>query len=215
MTQSSPAVPSGSYRVGDSISYGWNAFLKNIGPMILITLVILAVQVLLNVVVGADAGVARIILQLVAFIVGLILGMGLIRASLAITDGVKPEVSMLAHTAGLGSYLVAAIIFGIAVFVGLILFIIPGIIVSLIFMFYGYAIVQNPSTSPIDALKRSAEITKGHRWQLLGLVVLLIIINVIGAILCGIGLLFTYGITAIAVAHAYKSLSGQPIAAIA
>ena len=52
MTQSSPAVPSGSYRVGDSISYGWNAFLKNIGPMILITLVILAVQVLLNVVVG-------------------------------------------------------------------------------------------------------------------------------------------------------------------
>ena len=122
---------------------------------------------------------------------------------------------MLAHTAGLGSYLVAAIIFGIAVFVGLILFIIPGIIVSLIFMFYGYTIVQNPSTSPIDALKRSAEITKGHRWQLLGLTVLLLIINVIGAILCGIGLLFTYGITAIAVAHAYKSLSGQPIAAIA
>ena len=75
--------------------------------------------------------------------------------------------------------------------------------------------MQNPSTSPIDALKRSAEITKGHRWQLLGLTVLLLIINVIGAILCGIGLLFTYGITAIAVAHAYKSLSGQPIAAIA
>ena len=43
---------------------------------------------------------------------------------------------------------------------------------------------------------------------------LLFLINIVGALLCGVGLLFTYGITAIAVAYAYRSLSGEPVAPI-
>jgi uncharacterized membrane protein len=40
-------------------------------------------------------------------------------------------------------------------------------------------------------------------------------INIVGALLCGIGLLFTYGITAIAVAYAYRTLRGESVAQIA
>jgi uncharacterized membrane protein len=88
---------------------------------------------------------------------------------------------------------------------------VPGIILAVMWHFFGFVIVENPDTSPVDAIRRSAEITRGYRWQLLGLGLLLIGINVVGALACGVGLLFTYGITAVTVAYAYKTLSGQPV----
>ena len=120
---------------------------------------------------------------------------------------------MLMQTDGFFNYLVAGIIFGIAVFVGLLLCIIPGIIVAVVFMFFGYGIVQQPDLGAVDSLKRSAEITKGYRWQLFGLAILLALINFVGLLACGVGILFTYGISAIAIAYAYKTLSGQAVAA--
>lgn len=204
----------GSFSVGDAISYGWNAFWKNVGPMVLITLVIFVVQFIVSLVgSGTDSAIARIVVQLLSFVVGIILAMGLIRASLAVCEGRTPEVSMLTQTDGFFNYLVASIIFGIAVFFGLILCIIPGIIVAVVFMFFGYGIVQQPDLGAVDSLKRSAEITSGHRWQLFGLALLLMLINFVGLLACGVGVLFTYGISAIAIAYTYKTLSGQAVAA--
>jgi len=203
-----------SFNVGDAVSYGWNAFWKNVGPMLLITLVIVAVQFLISIVgSGTDSAIGRVVIQLISFVVGIILAMGLIRASLAVCEGRKPAVSMLMETDGFFNYLVAAILFGIAVFVGLVLCIIPGIIVAVVFMFFGYGIVQQPELGGVDSLKRSAEITKGYRWQLFGLALLLLLINLVGLLACGVGILFTYGISAIAIAYAYKTLSGQAVAA--
>jgi uncharacterized membrane protein len=207
-------VGGASFNVGDAISYGWNAFWKNAGPMLLITLVIVAVQLLISIVGSStDSAIGRLLVQLISFVVGIILAMGLIRASLAVCEGRKPEASMLMETDGFFNYLVAAILFGIAVVVGLVLCIIPGIIVAVVFQFFGYGIVQQPNLGAVDSLKRSAEITQGHRWPLFGLVVLLALINFVGLLACGVGILFTYGISAIAIAYAYKTLSGQAVAA--
>ena len=63
----------------------------------------------------------------------------------------------------------------------------------------------------MDTLRRSAEITRGHRWQLFGLAIVLALINLVGLLACGVGLLFTSGITIIAWAYTYRRLSGQPI----
>ncbi|MCJ7439272.1 MAG: DUF975 family protein, partial [Acidimicrobiia bacterium] len=203
-----------AFNVGDAITYGWNAYWKNVGPLVLITLVIFGVQVLISIVgSGTNGAIAAVVLQLLSFVVGIILAMGLIRASLAVCEGRKPEVSMLLETDGFFNYLVAAILFGVGVFFGLVLCIIPGIILAVVFQFFGYAIVQHPELGAVDALKRSADITKGYRWQLFGLALFLILINLVGLLACGVGLLFTYGISAIAIAYAYKTLSGQAVAA--
>ncbi|CAB4652593.1 unannotated protein [freshwater metagenome] len=55
---------------------------------------------------------------------------------------------------------------------------------------------------------------KGNFGAVLGLIVLLMLINIAGAMLCGIGLLFTYPMSSVAVAYAYRTLNGQPVAAI-
>ena len=120
---------------------------------------------------------------------------------------------MLFRTEGLAAYIVASILVTIGVVVGLILLIIPGIILLIMWHFFGYVIVQNSATGALDAMRRSAEITRGHRWQLFGLGLLLLGINLIGLVACCVGVIFTEGITAMTVAYAYKTLSGQSVAA--
>jgi uncharacterized membrane protein len=202
--------------VGDAISYGWNAYWKNVGPLLIITIVIVAVHLVLSILGSVTGSVAlQLIFTLIGWIVGFILAMGLIRCTLAVVKGQTPEVSMLFETPGLGSYIIASILFGLMLFVGFILCIIPGIIVGIVFMFYGYLIVENPTLGPTDALKRASELTKGRIGELFVFGLALFGINLIGAILCGVGLLFTYGITAVAVAYAYRTLNGEPVAQIA
>ena len=92
--------------------------------------------------------------------------------------------------------------------------IIPGIIFVTFFGFYGYVIVDRGEQSPTEALKASSELVKGHFGAVIGLAIVLFLINVVGAILCGVGLLFTAGITAIAWAYAYRALSGEPVAPV-
>jgi uncharacterized membrane protein len=145
----------------------------------------------------------------------MILALGLYRASLAVVKGQTPDVSMLFQVEGLGSYIIAAILYGLMVFVGLIFCIIPGIILAIMFMFYGYLIVEDPTLGPTEALSKAQQITKGRLGELFVFGLALFGINLVGALLCGIGLLFTYGISAIAVAYAYRTLNGEPVAQIA
>jgi uncharacterized membrane protein len=204
-----------SFSVGNAVSYGWTAYWKNVGPLLVITIVIIAIQLVVNFV-GQVSGefFLQLIFSILGWVVSMILSMGLIRAALAVVRGETPEVAMLFETEGLGSYIIAAIIFGVCFGIGLILCIIPGIIIGIIWMFYGFLIVENPTLGPTDALKRSQQMTKGRIGELFVFGLALFGINVVGAILCGIGLLFTYGITAIAVSYAYRTLNGETVAPI-
>lgn len=204
------AVP---FSIGNAVSYGWNAYWKNVGPMAMLTLVIFVVNLVLNLVGNStDSFALRFTFTVLGWLIGLLLAFGLIRAALAVTRGETPEVGMLFQPDGFGPYIVATILFGLAVAVGLVLCIIPGIILAVVWMFYGYVLSENPEgMSPTDALSRAAEISKGHRWELFGLAIVLILINFVGLLACGIGLLFTYGITALAIAYAYRSLTGQGV----
>jgi hypothetical protein len=209
------APTGGAFNVGNAISYGWNAYWKNVGPMVVMVLVIAAANIVIGLLGSGVNGLAgRVVLQLISFVVGVVLAMGLIRAALAVVEGRTPEVNMLFQTDGFAPYLLASIVFGLAVFFGLILLIIPGIILAIMWHFFGYVIVEHPETGVLESLNRSAEITRGYRWQLLGLGLLLILINFVGLLACGVGLLFTYGITAVTVAYTYKTLSGQAVAPV-
>ena len=170
------------------MSYGWRAFWKNVWPLVGLAVIIVVVHLVLGAIASnASNVVGRLVIQLVSFVVGIVLAMGLIRASLAVLEGRRPEVGMLFQTEGF-------------------------VILGLMWEFFGYVIVENPTISPTEAMRRSAEITKGYRWQLLGLTILLFLINVVGVLALGVGLFFTYGISAVTLAYAYKVLSGQGVA---
>jgi len=188
--------------------------MKNIGPLVLTTLVILVAQVVLRVGFSGGRGVVALLLSIATSVVSLILAMGLIRAALRVTDGGTPELSQLTETDQLGPYIVQAILVGLAIGIGLLACIIPGVIAAVLFAFAGYAVIDSRDGDAVGAIKRSFEIVKGNFGAVLGLMLLLMLINIAGALLCGIGLLFTYPMTSVAIAYAYRTLNGQPVAAI-
>ena len=204
----------GAFSPGAAISYAWSATVKNLGPLVLMTLVILLAQVVLQVGFSGGEGVIALLLSIATSVVSLILAMGLIRAALRVTDGGTPELSQLTETDQRGPYIVQAILVGLAIGIGLLVCIIPGLIAAVLFAFAGYAVIDARDGDAVGAIKRSFEIVKGNFGAVLGLMVLLILINIVGALLCVIGLLFTYPMTSVAIAYAYRTLNGQPVAAI-
>ena len=145
-----PPSSGGNLDAGAAISYGWKGMTQNLGTFLLIALVIVVIQVVLSVIgYGFDNYWVSMIWNILVWIVGLILAMGLIRAALSVVDGGRPEVGMLFRTERLAPYLIASILVGLAVGVGLILCIIPGLILAFLFAFFGYAIVDGRTDEAI------------------------------------------------------------------
>jgi len=203
---------SGPFQVGEAISRGWNLYWQNVGQLLVITLVVIGIDIVVGIIrAAAGSGILALLLGVVSYLVSLVLGLGIARAALAVAEGRRPEVGMLFITDGWGPVIGAGILFGIGVGIGLVLLIVPGVILLIMWYFYAYVIADDPTTGPTDALRRSADITRGHRWPLLGFALLLLGINIIGFIACCVGLLFTIGISAVATACAYKTLSAEGV----
>lgn len=220
-----PAGASGSAApsqldVGQAISYGWRGFSANIGPLAVIGLVVLSINIALNWLGRAfDSTFLSLLLGIVSWLISLIIGLGFIRAALAIVDGRRPTLDVLLSTDGLLTYAIASILVGILVVVGFVLCIIPGLIAAYLLWFFGYAIVDGPDEpgsprrDPIAAMSRSYQITSANVGSLLLLAIVCILLNIVGAILCGIGLLVSLPVTAIAAAYGWRVLTNGVVAA--
>lgn len=60
----------------------------------------------------------------------------------------------------------------------------------------------------VAALRRSAEITRGNRWQLFGFLIVLLLLNIVGLLALVIGVLITSAVSILALAHVYRRLDG-------
>jgi len=206
-----PARPVPPFTISDTITYSWNATFRNFGPLMLVSLVVFVGNVL-AILVGEASSTPGLDLafNLIAIVVDLLLVLGLIRASLDVVQGRRPSAGEVFRPEGAGPYLVASILYLVGVYVGLIL-VVPGVVFGVIFQFYGYVVAEHPTVGALTALGRSAAITKGVRLRLVGLALVLVLLNVAGALVCVVGLVVTYAITAIALAYTYRILTDQPV----
>jgi hypothetical protein len=73
-----------------------------------------------------------------------------------------------------------ALLMGVLFMLGFMLLIVPGLIlITMWFVSTPACVVER--TGPWTSLKRSAALTKGHRWKIFGLMILLIIVSLIVA----------------------------------
>ncbi len=94
-----------------------------------------------------------------------------------------------------------------AVVVGVVDFVLV-VFVGLGFLFYAYALVDR-EVGPIDALKESWNLTSESRLSLLVFLIVLGLLNLLGLLLLGVGLLATIPISMIAFAHVYRALENN------
>lgn len=104
------------------------------------------------------------------------------------------------------SYFVANFLYGVAIFIGLFLLVIPGIWVAIRFMFFPYYIIEE-GVSSFTALQKSYYLSQNLTLELFVFGVAAVFLNFIGMLLFGVGIVFTYPITIMATAVIYKSLT--------
>lgn len=98
------------------------------------------------------------------------------------------------------------ILYFLIVSVGLLLFIIPGIIWFLQFLLFPYFIIEQ-GKGPLEALKESRRITRGYKGKIFVFCLLALLLDILGALFFGIGLFITLPLTWVAQARIYVLLT--------
>jgi membrane-anchored glycerophosphoryl diester phosphodiesterase (GDPDase) len=152
----------------------------------------------------------QFIIEILFLFLGFYFGIGFCRMSIRAVDGETPGVSAfkIPFTMFLNTF-VGELLVCILCSIGIFLCIIPGIYLIIRLMFTPYYIIDQ-GCGPIEGISRSWEKTKGNELDLFLFLLVLMLINVIGALLCGIGLLITYPVTYVAVALAYRRGTTNP-----
>ena len=199
-----------SFSINEALSVGWEAFKGRVGFFIGLLLLFGVFTAIPQIIVqSVETAWLAVVLAIVAQLFQYFLAVGLIKISLAIVDGGQPEISDLFSGGPLFvPYVLGSLLYGIAVAVGFLLLVVPGVIVSVIFAFYGYAVVDK-GLGPVEALKASAAITKEVRWKLFGFMLVIGLLNMAGALLVGLGLFVTVPMSFVALAFVYRQLSLQ------
>lgn len=198
-----------TFEIGEALRAGWERLWPNIIPMALFALVVWVVNGLLQSLQAQAGGFGRFVLGVISFLVTQLIAIGWIKITLDIIDGRQVNAEAVVDRFRLiVPYLVAAVLFSLMVTVGLILLIVPGIILAVTFGFYGFHIVDTGDRDPIAALRRSAEITRGHRLQLFLFGLVLLGLNLLGILLLIVGVLVTSAISLLALAYVYRRLAG-------
>jgi hypothetical protein len=206
-----PSSP-GGLSVGAAFSYGWAKFSQNAGPLIIVTLLVWAASVVVNLIGRSfDSWVLQLVFSVIGFVVSQVMTRGLVRAALTIVNGGRPDPGAVFSFENIGPFIVGAILYGLVVGVGFVLCIIPGLILGAMLGFWSFACVEQ-DLDGVSALRRSWELTRSNVGPTILFGLAYLGINIVGAILCGIGLLVTIPLSYVAAAHFYRQLSGMPVA---
>jgi uncharacterized membrane protein len=204
------------FSAGAALRFGWETFKRRPWFFVGATfLIMLASGLVDGVTSGIDAAITGSAKNpsapgtLINLALGTLINMGATAFYLAANDNPDTvDLSVLWHPRPFWKFLGASILLVLAVAIGLVLLIVPGIIFMLMFMFTTFIVIKR-ELGPIEAMKESRRITRGHKWQLLGFLLVLVLINLLGLLALIVGMLVSIPVSSLAFAHAYRVLGGK------
>jgi phage FluMu protein Com len=227
-TPPGPSQPQGATTptlldMGDMFSRTWSIFKQQWGMCLVALLVVLAISFAVNFIVGLSAGAigaiarspglhffANVVGNLATSLFGVWLGIGQAKYFLKIARGQPAEIAdLFSGGPHFINILLASLLFGLIVGVGLLLCVVPGVILSLMFSQY-YYLVLDRNVPVLESLGQSKELTNGNKltlfliWLVSGLVGMLLIL-----VTCGLGLLVVAPYCALLHPVVYLAITGQ------
>ncbi|MFO0680045.1 MAG: hypothetical protein U0169_26220 [Polyangiaceae bacterium] len=219
------AGPAQNWEIGEVLSEAVEVLKRGLAPLLLAGVVFMVVVLILNVIFALPAiilvaaGVAKendvVITALNG--VGSIIGMfvqyflmvGLYRIVLAVVRNEEASVGMLFKGMDrFGALLGTVILQGLAVVIGMLFLIVPGLILALGLAFAPYFAVD-AKLGPIEALKASWEATNGQKAKVFLFGLVGVGITFVGLIACLVGVIPAAMILGIAHAIIYTRISGR------
>jgi uncharacterized membrane protein len=228
----------GGVDIGEGFSWAWNKFSKNAVPLIVATLiygvvviVIQGLEQLVSYLVApsssydasdsgfsisySSTGFAGLVVLILGSLVTIV-AVGAISSAylggvLDIANGQQVEIGSFLKPRNVGSVVVASLIVGIVGSIGYALCIIPGLVVSIFTIFTTLFIVER-GLAPIDGIKASIDVVKSNFGPVLLTWLLVAVITVVGALVCGVGLLVAVPVAVLFLVHTYRKLTNGQVA---
>jgi hypothetical protein len=197
--------------LGEAVDFGWKALKTRAGFLVGVTLAAWGIPAVIGWAgdVAFDNGIQEFGIAIIEGAVAATFCLGLARIFLRTRDGEKAIFENLFDVLPrLHVYIGAVIVAFVAVTMGLVLFIVPGIIFLIRLWFVAFVIVDE-AVGPLEALQRSWDITRGYALDLFLLFIVLCGLNILGFICLGVGLLITFPISGLALASTYRTLRAR------
>lgn len=208
-----------TFSIVEAFKFAWERFKNNwavlVGMAAIMWLVPLIPAFLLFGIAPDNQGQAVAIVSVIGLlmvVLNMLIFRGALKLGLKVHDNQPTGIQEIwADTGKILSFLGTAILFGVILIVGLILLIIPGIIWGVKYSM-SVLVAVDRGLSPKDALKKSAELTRGYFWPLLSFYAVVAIVNSFTSnqdFLYGVLFLLSFPLTLLAQVYVYRKLLQQ------
>ena len=207
----------------EAVSHAWKLLTENLGLLLGMMIALMAIGFAMNMLgqaiqfalIDATGGqgpaviIAAILFGFLNQVVQSWILIGFIRSCLAIARNQPVSFSML-FSGGpyLIKYLVVTILLSIAVGFGMLLLIVPGIYLMLTYWPAAVLIIDR-QVGIFESFEIAGAVSKGNRLSSLGLGFIGLGLMILGALMCGVGILFTMPLFYMAGVVAYLTMTGQ------
>lgn len=203
---------------GDLVKMGWSKTKENIVTLIICMIVaflaIFVPSMILNWL-GEKLEMA-VLFALLAFLVNLfmyaLVAVGFVQILLNIVDGKAAQIGdLFKSTSKVLPFFLVSLLYSLIVIGGMFLLVFPGIIWSIKYMFAPYLVIDK-GLKPVEALKESARLTNGVKWDIFGFQQVVGTVVMIGYLALFIGIIVSVPVGALAMTGLYRHLSKPAVA---
>lgn len=156
------------------------------------------------------SSLAPVLLSVLLVFAAYVAQVGVMRGALGRTRGQSPSFADMLESRHFGSFAGYVILYRIAMFVGLALCILPGLLVLVFFQFGPYLILDR-GMGIRDAARTSASMAARNLGPVAVVAMIVAFLELIGGLFFGLPLLVTLPVAALVTAHVYRQLQGQPV----
>ncbi len=229
-------APSRLPTAGTMLSKAWSLFQNRLNALLTVTIIGMLIIFVIGFIFGGSSffatgrshtallGIGGLITSIVAIIIGVI-QQGALITVVASDHPITWQDAYRAGSKRFWALLGAALLVGIAVVIGFVLFVIPGVILAVWFCVTAFCLMLE-NKGIMDSIKQSKAYVKGRwsetAWRLSVLIVIVIIVSIPVAVLGAfnplvgqlLNLIFSVMVTPFVVCYSYilyRSLRGEPI----
>lgn len=198
------------FTINQAVEYGWNAMKANFGVLLTLTIITIVVSGGIN---GAQKTTCgdgfSFGFSIANLIVNSVIGIVSIKISLNIFDGKGTSLNDIGFNLQmLLNYIGGYVLYGIIVVLGIILFIVPGVIWATKYSFMFYIMVDQ-KVGPMKALEMSGQMTDGIKMDLFVLYLVYVLIIIAGFLALFVGIFVAIPVMMMAQAYVFRQMTGM------
>jgi uncharacterized membrane protein len=201
-----------TFLISDVLSSAWQYFKKHWRFLILALLLVVALNIVASLLGSQLQGIVSVLITLASWVISVCINIGFLTIFLHIAKDENPSWNNFTENVHLfWKMILGGLLYGVIVFFGTLLLIVPGIYFALKYKFFSMALIENPEFGVWESFKHSATLTKGVKWKLFAFAWVSLGLIVLGVLALFVGVIVASLVLEIATAVIYVTLKNQGI----